>query len=249
METLANRPRRYEDAARAIRDYIVEHQLRPGDMLPSERQIQQQLGISRASVREALRVLQNMGLVEARHGKGLFVKQVDFTPLIDAYIDSLGQIDESFLHLLQIREVLELGAAKIAARERTPDELAALAAVLAAMRQRIELGETALGEDLEFHNQLVRVAHNPLLDRLYSAITPFLLAVRERATDGGSRAADWQRAYQAHAAIFQAVSEQDAARAVGLMQDHLATVRQDLLSAAEADGRTSRAGHPAGPET
>lgn len=234
MDTLASRPRLYEEAARAIRGYIVEQQLRPGDMLPSERQIQQQLGISRASVREALRVLQNMGLIEARHGRGLFVKEIDLTPLIDAYVDSLWQIDDSFLHLLQIREVLELGAVKIAARERSPEELSALAAVLAAMRRRIERGENALKEDLEFHSLLTRAAHNPLLDRLYSAITPFLLAVRERSTDGGSRAADWQRAYHAHAAIFQAVSEQDAARAVGLMQEHLTTVRHDVLSPAKA---------------
>lgn len=239
MDTLASRPRLYEDAARAIRGYIAEHRLRPGDMLPSERQIQQQLGISRASVREALRVLQNMGLIEARHGKGLFVKEIDLTPLIDAYVDSVRQIDDSFLHLLQIREVLELGAAKIAARERFPEELAEMAAVLAAMRRRIERGENALGEDLEFHSQLVRAAHNPLLDRLYSAITPFLLAVRERSTDGGSRAADWQRAYQAHAAIFQAVSEQDTARSVALMQEHLSTVRHDILGHAESDQSSS----------
>ena len=228
MDTLVTRPRIYEDAARAIRSYIVEQALRPGDMLPSERQIQQQLGISRASVREALRVLQNMGLIEARHGKGLFVKEIDLAPLIDAYVASLWQIDDAFLHLLQIREVLELGATKIAAKERTPDELAALAAVLAAMRQRIEHGENVLAEDLEFHNLLL-AAHNPLLDRLYSSITPFLVAVRERSTERGSRIADWERAYQAHTAIFQAVGEQDTARAVALMQEHLAMVRHDLL--------------------
>ncbi len=233
METLTVRPRLYEDAARAIRCYITEHQLQPGDMLPSERQIQQQLGISRASVREALRVLQNMGMIEARHGKGLFVKEVDLTPLIDAYVDSLWQVGPGFAHLLQTREVIELGAVRIVAQHCTAEELALLEEVLQSMNQRIVASESALTEDLRFHELLVDLVHNPLLTRLYSAITPFLLTVRQRSVSADNTtvdwaAHDWSLAYEAHKAIYTAIAAHDSAKAVALLDEHLTAVRGDL---------------------
>lgn len=233
MDVLATRPRLYEDAARAIRDYITEHQLQPGDMLPSERQIQQQLGISRPSVREALRILQHMGIVEARQGKGLFVKEVDLTPLIDAYVDSLWQVGAGFTHLLQVREVIECGAARIVASQCTELELAELAAVLVTMRQRIAAGESALVEDLRFHELLVELSHNPLLIRLYSAITPFLLAVRQRSVSDDLRpvdwaAHDWSHACAAHQAVYEALAAHDPTTVVALVEQHLADVRNDL---------------------
>src|SRR5438105_15893687 len=100
MERLATRPRVYEDAAEAIRQHIAERRLRPGDALPTEREIQQQLGISRASVREALRILQMSGLVEARQGKGLFVREIDLQPMLRALFANVGLMDVLSFHYL-----------------------------------------------------------------------------------------------------------------------------------------------------
>jgi GntR family transcriptional repressor for pyruvate dehydrogenase complex len=235
MEPIDKRPRVAEDAAEAIRRFIVDERLMPGDMLPSERQIQQQLRISRASVREALRLLQMMGLVEARHGKGLFVIATNLQPMVDAYVNSLSLIDEdSFGHLLAVREALELGAADLAAKLRTQDDLDKLEGVLTEAASRVEEGGAALAEDLGFHDLLIAATHNPLLERLYSCIAPFLMEVRSRSLDHAeagrlrSRKAKWEEAIAHHTEIFEAVRDQDGARAVRLMHEHLRYVRLDL---------------------
>lgn len=240
MEPIDKRPRVAEDAAEAIRRFIVDERLQPGDMLPSERQIQQQLQISRASVREALRLLQMMGLVEARHGRGLFVTESNLQPMVDAYVNTLSLVDEdSFGHLLAVREALELGAADLAAKLRTPDDLAKLEAVLAEAARHVEEGGAALAEDLGFHDLLIAATHNPLLERLYSCIAPFLIEIRNRTRDHPTsrhrfiEAARWQEAIAHHTEIFEAVRDQDGARAVRLMHEHLRHVRIDLEGVAE----------------
>jgi GntR family transcriptional repressor for pyruvate dehydrogenase complex len=226
MEPLEPGLRLYEGAFAAIRQYVVRERLRPGDPLPSERQIQQQLGISRAPVREALRVLQSVGMIEARQGKGLFVKEMDLRPMVDTFVSHLELIDtNSFEHLLGLRQILELGAADLAAKERTDDDLDRMATVLAAMRERIDRGELVLEEDLGFHDLLVQATHNPLLAYLYACLTPFLVAVRE---GGEPTARVLDECLTDHTAIYEAVRDRDAALAIRLMQDHMESVRRQL---------------------
>ena len=227
MERLETRPRLYEDAFEAIRQHIAQRRLRPGDPLPSERQLQQQLGISRASVREALRVLQSVGLVEARQGRGLFVKELDLRPLVDAFVGHLDLLDgDAATHLLELRQILELGAVELAAKLRTPDDLTAMAAILEAMRRKIARDEAVLEEDLGFHDLLVRATHNPVLEHLYSCLTPFLVAVRQDSPHHDRLI--YVTCLQDHMAIYRAVSDQDAGLAMRLMQEHLVAVREQL---------------------
>jgi GntR family transcriptional repressor for pyruvate dehydrogenase complex len=232
MEPLEPGLRLYEGAFAAIRRYVVQERLRPGDPLPSERQIQQQLGISRAPVREALRVLQSVGMIEARQGKGLFVRQMDLRPMVDAFASHFELFDaDSFEHLLGLRQILELGAVELAAKQRTPDDLTGMAAILGSMRTRIKRQELVLEEDMGFHELLVRATHNSLLEHLYSCLTPFLVAVR----DGGKLTEQVLGECLAdHTAIYEAVRDQDAALAIRLMQEHLETVRRELASSLPA---------------
>jgi GntR family transcriptional repressor for pyruvate dehydrogenase complex len=226
MEPLEPRLRLYEGAFAAIREYVVRERLRPGDALPSERQIQQQLGISRAPVREALRVLQSVGMIEARQGKGRFVKEMNLRPMVDAFVSHLELVDgESFNHLLGLRHIIELGAADLAAKERTPEDLAGMAAILGLMRERIDRQELVLEEDLGFHELLVRATHNPLLEQLYSCLTPFLVAVRE---GGELTAGVLDECLTDHTAIYEAVRDRDAGLAIRLMQEHMESVRRQL---------------------
>lgn len=254
MERLDKRPRVSDDAAEAIRSYIVEQRLQPGDVLPSERQIQEQLGISRSTVREALRVLQMMGVVEARHGKGLFVTEINLQPMVDAYVQTIQLLDEdAFNHLLEIRESLELGAVDLAAKSRTESDIVALGAVLEQSTLRVAEGKPALAEDLEFHNVLIRSTHNPLMERLYSCIAPFLIEVRERALDLPEEPPSeatirtiWGEVHREHLAIFQAIVEQDREAVVRLMHLHLVGVRdqlQEVIAASFATKSPSSSNH------
>jgi GntR family transcriptional repressor for pyruvate dehydrogenase complex len=228
LEPLATRPRVYEDAAEAIRQYIVQNRLRPGDPLPPERQIQQQLGISRASVREALRTLQMLGLVEARRGKGLFVKEFDLRPMFHALTSTLELIDGiAFGHLVDVRKALELELAEVAAQRRTADDISSLATSLGAMRQALAAGDFvgALREDLHFHEILVQISRNPLFERFYSSIAAFLVDIRERSP----QTVETQTAsLREHDAIFRAIRDQNPAGAVEAMRQHLAGLDEQL---------------------
>jgi GntR family transcriptional repressor for pyruvate dehydrogenase complex len=233
MERLDARPKRYEDAAEAIRRYIDEQELQPGDPLPSERQIQSQLGISRASVREALRILQMMGLIEARHGKGLYVAESNLQPIVDAYISNLSLVASgSFLHMMELRELLEIGAADLAAKGRMDEDLAAMRVTLDDLRARLDHDILALEADLRFHDALIAATRNPLLERLYAAIAPFLVEIRNRSLKSNAgpedREENWRLGWSEHVAIYQAIEAQDASRAVELMRSHLEGVRLDL---------------------
>ena len=226
MEPLEPGLRLYESAFVAIREYIARERLKPGDPLPSERQMQQQLGISRGPVREALRVLQSIGMIEAKQGKGLFVKEMDPRPMVDAFLSHLTLFDaNSFDHLLGLRGVLELGAAELAARQRTEDDLAAMKALLDSMQCRIERQELVLEEDMGFHDALVRATHNPLLEYLYACLTPFLLTVRDR---GELSEEVVIGCLTEHTAIYEAVRDQDAGLAIRLMQEHMEYVRLEV---------------------
>jgi GntR family transcriptional repressor for pyruvate dehydrogenase complex len=131
VEPLEPGLRLYEGAFEAIRQYVVRQKLKPGDPLPSERQMQQQLGISRAPVREALRVLQSVGMIEARQGKGLFVKEMTLQPMVDTFVSHLELFDrDSFAHLQELRQMLELGAAELAAKRRTDHDLTCMESIL-----------------------------------------------------------------------------------------------------------------------
>lgn len=238
MEPVQPGVRLYESAVEAIRQYIVKEQLRPGDPLPSERQMQQQLGISRAPVREALRVLQRVGMIEARQGKGLFVKEMNLRPMVDTFVSHLELLDgESFGHLLGLRYVIELGAAELAAKQRTADDLKAMSDILESMRQRMERQELIIDEDMGFHELLVQATHNPLLEQLYSCLTPFLVEVRERRelTD-----TELELCRRDHTAIFEAVQDRDPVRALSLMQEHMDAIARQF-DAVEVQGLTRSA--------
>ncbi len=184
-------------------------------------------------------MLQSVGMIEARQGKGLFVKEMNLRPMIAAFISHLELIDaESFAHLLGLRQILELGAVELAAKQRTADDLAGMEAILDSMRRRIDRQELVLEEDLGFHDLLVRATHNPLLEHLYSCLTPFLVAVRE----GGELTEQiLDECLSGHTAIYEAVRDQDAGLAIRLMQAHMESVRRHLEHDRQDENRRRRA--------
>ncbi len=141
MEPLNPGLRLYEGAFEAIRQYVVREKLRPGDPLPSERQMQQQLGISRAPVREALRVLQSVGMIEARQGKGLFVKRMDLRPVVDTFVSHLELVDETSFEHCSAPAHHRAWRGGTGGKERTTEDLAGMAGILGSMRARIDREE------------------------------------------------------------------------------------------------------------
>jgi GntR family transcriptional regulator, transcriptional repressor for pyruvate dehydrogenase complex len=212
-------------AADAIKALIVSGDLGSGDALPAERDLAVRLGISRPSVREAIRVLTAMNVVEPRHGGGTYVTSLD-PRLLARPINFLLQIEpRTFLHLFEVRQVLEVAAARLAAPKMTDELVAELQelsdAAAAALRSPARYSEL----DFELHTKIIEATGNPIYLSLYESIADLLLESRRRTVrTPGVR----HQAHDDHRAIVAALRDRDPEGAARAMQKHLEGMRKVL---------------------
>jgi DNA-binding FadR family transcriptional regulator len=162
-ETLAER------AARALKRHILVEALKPGDQLPSERDLVDTLDVSRNVIREALRTLVAQGYIEKEAGRGAFVRPYDLQQLRQEVGKPIQGLDEAD-GLTEVRVALEIGALPFVVLRITSDELAQLDAVARTMRTRLEAEEPIGAQDREFHEILMRATHNEAFERTRRSI-------------------------------------------------------------------------------
>jgi GntR family transcriptional repressor for pyruvate dehydrogenase complex len=239
-----------EQAVRQIRRLIEDGALRPGDRLPAERQLSAQFGISRGTVREALQLLEAIGLLEIRQGEGAFVRATvaDDGRLRLEWRDWVLRHRDRVREMLEVREGLEALAAELAASRRGQAGLAQMAAALEQMAAGGAAGDIALlvDADLLFHDGLARAAENGVLRDLASTLGREL--VPERAAVFGTEGRP-QRSIVEHREIYDAVRAGDPRAARVAARQHIASVRRDLevrvLQRPPADGILSGPTRPA----
>lgn len=209
-----------EAAAQALIGYIGANQLRPGDKLPSERELVQMLGVSRLPLREALCILKGLGVVEARHGKGVFVRPLDMAAvfgMLSPLLRTHANIDRA--GIFEVRYHLESSIAEIAAEHRTQENLAALHRELGAMRRYgIDDRRAYMEHDMEFHRELARSTANPIFHVFMASITDLLGEVHESYQDNASLRTE---AVGEHELILAAVSAGNGEQASAAMRDHI----------------------------
>ncbi len=169
METLrplAKPPSLHQSVQIALKEYITSADLKPGDPLPAESELARQLGVSRNSVREAVKALETVGIVETRRGSGVFVASFSFDPLLEALPYALMVDTHDLIDLLDVRGALEDAMVSRAIAAQTPEQLVRLRAVLDAMRERAEAHQPIDREDRAFHRTLFEVIGNRVLLRL-----------------------------------------------------------------------------------
>ncbi|MEV0665106.1 FadR/GntR family transcriptional regulator [Actinomadura luteofluorescens] len=202
-----------EQAAQRLRDQIAAGAWPVGTRLPGETTLAKELGVGRSTVREALRALAGAGLVQARQGAGVFVTATEPAEDWPARLRRASVAD-----VYEIRAMLEVRAAELAAERRTPDDLAALDRALAD-RDAALAGEDAgveafIDADIALHAAVVAAAHNPVLADLFAGFVPVL---RDGLLDLASlvdvRASDDAHSRAAHAALVEAVRGRDPAAA------------------------------------
>ncbi|SDK60902.1 DNA-binding transcriptional regulator, FadR family [Streptomyces indicus] len=158
---------------REIMQLILDRRLRPGTPLPTESELMESLGVSRNSVREALKALQALDIVEIRHGYGTYVGQASLTPLVDGLtFRTLAQVDDdthALGEILQVREVLEEGLIRRVAQILTDAELDSLEAIIVRMERKGAAGEPFPEIDREFHEALYVSLGNELVPQLLAA--------------------------------------------------------------------------------
>jgi GntR family transcriptional regulator, transcriptional repressor for pyruvate dehydrogenase complex len=215
-----------ERAIQRIKDMISDGRLMPGQRLPTEREFAADLGLSRSSMREAIRALTVLGVLEARHGAGVYVTALEPRDLLDTF-GVVAEISrgENLLHLVQVRKILEPAAAATAAARIGDDALERIRAEMVAMEQGGS-AEEIVGHDLEFHRIIVESAGNPVLSAILDGLSS--RTFRARVWRGYREEGVFERTFSEHDRIYRALAERDPEGARTASAIHIAAVEDWL---------------------
>ena len=163
-DSSAGRPRRsYQKLTERLRQFMAEGHFRDGDKLPPERALAESFGVSRSSVREAIRALAEKGLLESRQGDGTYVRIPDIEPLKEAILEAVDSEGLMFDEVTEYRRIVEPGIAEIAAVRHTSGQLDRLKIIACDQQRRLLIGENDGDLDAQFHLALAECTGNKLL--------------------------------------------------------------------------------------
>jgi GntR family transcriptional repressor for pyruvate dehydrogenase complex len=217
----------YQEIVRQIKLMIGEGRLKSGDRLPPERDLSEKFVVSRTSVREALRALESLGLVEIRPGEGTFVREVSVEALIEPLALVMMSQREAIGELFEARRLLEPAIAGLAARRATPDEVHEMERILDEQARELAAGRTGFEQDAQFHAAIAGATRNRAITRIVHATMDLLSQSREEALNTPGRP---ERSHQNHRRILEAIARRDAAGAEQAMREHLLAVEELVLS-------------------
>jgi len=201
----------------SLRDYVESNGLKAGDPLPPETFLAQQLGVGRNSVREAIKALESLGILETRRGVGVFVKEFSFQPLLDNLAYGLGDSLRDIEELREIRRVLETGLIGKTIEVIPESDIAELRAVTQRMRERAERNESFAEEDQLFHELLFRCQNNRMLNGL---IEVFWRAFYKASDFANLTNSDPLATWRDHHEIVEAIVARDVERARTRLDEH-----------------------------
>jgi GntR family transcriptional repressor for pyruvate dehydrogenase complex len=217
--------RLYERIVEQIERRILNGDLKLGDKLPPERELAEQLTVSRTAVREAVKALREKGLVEVQPGRGTFIKNgtTQAVRLSLGLMMRFGGADGS-ASLVEVREIIEPEIAALAAARATEDDIAAMREAVSAMDEALDDPVTFIEADLDFHLALAVATKNVLIPMLIDSIVDILREQRTRIfyVQGGP-----ERGQYHHKRILEAIIAHDSYAAQAAMRAHLQQVSQD----------------------
>jgi len=215
----------YEEVAQQIERLILK-KLRPGDKLPSERELAEMLKVSRSSIRDAIRGLELRGLVEPRQGAGTIVRESAVEPLANPFASALKRRKEMVSELLDFRKMLEPPLAARAATHASADEISELEEILQRQEAKQSQGEPAVAEDAEFHYSVALASGNGVVLKVLDIIMDLLRDTRERSLQVEGRP---QKSLAGHRRILAAIKRHDAEGAKSAMRRHIEDVEEIIL--------------------
>ena len=215
------RDRLYKQVADRLQQLITAESLRPGDKLPGERELAERMGVSRTVVREAIRALSVRGLVKVKSGCGTYIqgpRSEDVAANIGLFL-RLWQDPEPYRKVYEIRRMIEVEAAGLAAERSTAADHADLESAIAGMVSTKQDIQGYVEHDLAFHEAIAAAAHNELFSVLLSPIADLLREFIIQSTRVPGATDD---GVEHHRAILRQVKRQDAGGARQAMREHLA---------------------------
>jgi DNA-binding FadR family transcriptional regulator len=230
LEPLSRAPSLYRSVQEAIREYILANELRPGDMLPPETELVRQLGVSRTSVREAVKALESLGLLEVRRGSGLIVREFSLQALLENL--SYGHFDlAELVEIMEIRRVLENGMVEETMTRMPAATLADLQEVVAEMGRQAEQGNPFFAQDRRFHQLLFTPLGNSTVLKLLDV---FWLTFSKASTHADLQDRNPDRTYRDHVAILDAIAAHDIDGARRALDRHYDGLKGRLARARRA---------------
>ena len=226
--------RLYEDIVQHFSSLIHQGVLKPGERLPSERVLAEQLQVSRSSVREAIRSLELQGLVISKRGSGTFINTDNLesmVALIAATLTSGADTGvDNLKHIFEMRHMLEPQIAALAAQRANEQEIAELETILEEQVRQIAGGGTGVDADTSFHFAMASATHNSALVKVVSAVEDILRRSRDQSLQEPGRP---QRSLDSHREILSKIHNGDAEGARRAMEYHLTTVEPENLTSAQ----------------
>ena len=229
--TKLHKQNHYDEIAQQIKEMIMQGQLKLGDKLPSTKELSERFGVGRSTMREALSALKAMGLIEIRQGGASRVIREAPSEVTLPEWTSLRMNRTTLLELMEVRQSLEISIASIAARKRTPEDLAQLQRIMQDMESSV--GNDAEGErtDLAFHELLVQATHNAIMvqtcDSIRNAMEMMIRDIRRAELYANQEVA--VQLLKEHKVIYEAILSGDPVRASEAMREHLEHVESILI--------------------
>ncbi len=220
----------YEQVAEALHEAIRNGQFKPGDKLNSVEQLAENFQVGRSAIREALSALKAMGLIEIKQGEGTYVKQFEAEDLRFPLSTAMLMNKEDVKNLLEVRKIIEVGTATVAASKRSEESLKQMKAALDEMK--VSHGDEELGEksDMAFHLALADATQNSLVSQLLLQVSDLMQETMKetRRLWLFSKSTTLEKLYEEHVEIYEAVLEQNSERARRAMLNHLNNVENIL---------------------
>ena len=222
---LIRRNKVYEEVAKQIERLILK-KLNPGDKLPSERELAEMLKVSRSSIRDAIRSLELMGLVEPRQGAGTIVLETSLDGLANPFANALKRRQELVGEFLDFRKMLEPPLAARAAMHASAEETSEMEEILQRQAEKQSQGEPAVAEDTEFHYSVALASGNSVVLKVLDNLMDLLRDTRERSLQVEGRP---QKSLTGHRRILAAIKRHDAEAAKAAMRRHIEDVEEMVL--------------------
>lgn len=224
--------RLYEEIVEQIKRLISDGKLKPGDKLLPERELAEKLGVSRASVREAIRTLDMLGVIDTRPGGGTFIRSTDSDDIIRPLAMFLAVERNSLLDMFEMRRIFETATASLAAQRATQEELEEIHSMLASMRDGLNVQDPEKGEEFDaaFHYAVAEATHNSLLIKLFKTVSAEFakansVARRRLYQDNVQNA---QKLVDQHTEIYEAIKANLPEAAAEAMLAHLLFAEGEL---------------------
>ena len=237
-KTAKNGSRYYEYVIDSIKNMIATGEVKCGEKIPSERDLAERFNVSRVPIREALKILEYMGVLDSSRGDGTYVRNNTVEDLISKMNFSVTATGNTIMDLLELRICLESFAAYHAAQRRTDEDIEALKQAIMRMRKakrQPQTDDVSMQELRQlshgFHQCMIQAAHNSVLTSVYENLFELLDISRQFTTNTSGIS---YNSILAHEAIFNKIVEQDADGAREAMEEHLGDVRMNLAVKLEA---------------